>query len=59
MFIKPDKLDLAPNELVQIVNAIYGLCDPGDYWSKTISSHYKKDLKLQSSDFDRPLVLKR
>lgn len=49
MFIKPDILDLHPNELLQLMKPVYGLSDSGDHWDETLCDHNFSDLKMEQS----------
>lgn len=52
IFLRPKAEDrslfgLADDELLQIINPLYGLCDSGDYCNITINSHMIKVLKIE------------
>lgn len=44
VYVKPPKeLQLAPNQLLKLIQPLYGLTDDGDYWDATITQHLKDD----------------
>jgi hypothetical protein len=40
VFVRPECVDLAPNELLRVVKPLYGLPDSGDYWDETFVNHH-------------------
>lgn len=51
VFIRPKKkerqvLGLKENELFELVQPLYGLCDAGDYWGTSKELHLINDLGL-------------
>ena len=58
VFTRPNELDLAPDELVQIVRPCYGLSDAGDYWSETLRNHLRDNLRFQHTACDLSLWIR-
>ena len=52
VFTKPKELQLAPNELVQVIRPLYGLPDAGEYWNETLSNHLREHCQFQQSTTD-------
>ena len=45
IFVRPDVLQLEPNELLQVVKPLYGLSDAGDYLGELFTEHHLKNSK--------------
>ncbi len=58
VFIKPQELNLAPDELVRVLRPVYGLPDAGEYWSDTLSNHLREHCQFQQSATDLSLWLR-
>lgn len=44
-FSKPvPEFDLKPSECFQLLKPLYGLCESGDHWHRTLDVHHKTDL---------------
>jgi Reverse transcriptase (RNA-dependent DNA polymerase) len=46
VFAGPNELELAPNELLQLILPLYGITESGDYWGETLTEHQTADLKM-------------
>lgn len=51
-------LGVADDEVLHILKPLYGLCDAGDYWSETMTSHVKEDLSMSPLTGDPALYVK-
>ena len=58
VFIKPNIMELNHGELLQFINALYGLTDAGDYWGEKLHSHHVKDLRMKHTTVDFSLFFK-
>ena len=45
-------------KVLKLEKPLYGTCDAGDYWNKTITNHTKNDLKMKSTKGDPSLFYK-
>lgn len=43
---------LKPEECLQLLRPLYGLCDAGDLWQSTLDHHHREDLGMTSSNLD-------
>lgn len=59
IFIKPDIIDLGPDELLQLVKPIYGLTKSRVYWNETLRLHHVKNLNMSATAGDHFLLFKR
>lgn len=41
-------IKLKPGQIINLLKPLYRLTDSEDYWHQTMTSHLKKDLKMQS-----------
>jgi hypothetical protein len=57
--VKPSCIDLDPDELLQIMNPLYGLADSGDYWAQTFVRHHLTDLRMTQATGDFSMFFKR
>jgi hypothetical protein len=57
--VKPDILQLGPDELLQVIKPLYGLSDSGDYWGKTLNYHHKSELQMSQITGDFSFFYKR
>lgn len=48
----------AEGEVLRILKPLYGLCDAGDYWSATMTSHVEDDLSMSPLTRDPALYVK-
>lgn len=46
------------DEELQVLRPLYGICDAGDYWAATMSTHIKEDLGLVPSTGDPALCIR-
>ena len=44
--------ELEPHECLQLLKPLYGLCESGDLWHKTLVEHHRYDLKMTAFRFD-------
>lgn len=51
--------DVAADELLLLLLPLYGICDAGDYWHDTYTSHVKEDMGMRSLISDPALFSKR
>ena len=59
VFVRPEIIELAADELLQVMKPLYGLTESGDYFEgKQLSDHHKKDLKIDASHGDLSLFFK-
>lgn len=58
IFIRPDELMLAPDELLQLILPLYGITESGDYWGETLTDHHINDLKMTQTKQDFSLFFK-
>ena len=49
VFIKDPvpEFELNPNQSLQLLRPLYGLCESGDLWFKTLDDHHKNDLEMK------------
>ena len=47
VFTRPNILNLAQNELLQVILPLYGLTDSGDYWHETITKFHLNELRMK------------
>jgi Reverse transcriptase (RNA-dependent DNA polymerase) len=59
VFVKPNCIDLDPDELLQIMKPLYGLADSGDYWAQAFVRHHLTDLRMTQATGDFSLFFKR
>ena len=59
IFVRPDVLELEPNELLQVVKPLYGLSDAGDYWGETLTENHLKELEMDQVTGDFSLFFKK
>jgi Reverse transcriptase (RNA-dependent DNA polymerase) len=58
IFVRPEELNLGPNELLKLVLSLYGLTEGGDYWGETLTNHHTDDLKMKQTKGDFSLFFK-
>lgn len=58
VFIKPNIIDLQPNELLQVIKPLYGLTESGDYWAETNSKFHIHNLLMEHSTGDFSLFFR-
>jgi transposase InsO family protein len=58
IFIRPEELDLGPDELLQLVLPLYGITESGDYWGETLTEHHIKDQQMTQTKQDFSLFFK-
>lgn len=59
IYIKPSKeFRLDQDALLKLLKPLYGLCDSGDYWYSTFSSHLRNDLGMTPTISDAALFFK-
>jgi Reverse transcriptase (RNA-dependent DNA polymerase) len=47
VYLKPPAvLNLSSDTMLKLLRPLYGLCDAGDYWARTILDHLTKDVNL-------------
>jgi Reverse transcriptase (RNA-dependent DNA polymerase) len=47
VYLKPSAvLNVSSGTMLKLLRPLYGLCDAGDYWARTILDHLAKDLNL-------------
>jgi Reverse transcriptase (RNA-dependent DNA polymerase) len=59
IFVRPDILQLDPDQLLQVMKPLYGLSDAGDYWGQTLTDHHTKELRMEQATGDFSLFYKR
>lgn len=59
IFIKPDVIELNPEELLQLTKPIYGLTESGDYWDETLLKQQIEDLGMNATTGDHSLFFTR
>jgi hypothetical protein len=59
VFVKPNCIDLKPDELLQIMKPLYGLAESGDYCAQTFIRHHLTDLPMTKATGDFHLFCKR
>jgi hypothetical protein len=59
VFVKPNCIDLKPDELLQIMKPLYGLAESGDYCAQTFIRHHLTDLRMTQATGDFSLFFKR
>jgi hypothetical protein len=52
VFIRPDELKLAPNELLQLILPLYGMTESGNYWDEAVTAHHIDDLDVTQTKQD-------
>jgi Reverse transcriptase (RNA-dependent DNA polymerase) len=56
VYLKPPAvLNLGADQVLKLLRPLYGLCDAGDYWARTILDHLTKDLGLTQAIGDSGL----
>lgn len=60
VYIRPKERDkeilgVKDGELFKLIRPLYGLCDAGDYWGETMTSHLINDLKMRPTSGDPSL----
>jgi Reverse transcriptase (RNA-dependent DNA polymerase) len=59
VYLKPPAvLNLRGDQVLKLLRPLYGLCDAGDYWARTILDHLTKDLNLTQSIGDSGLFFR-
>lgn len=58
VFVKPHIIEIAPNELIQVVKPLYSLTYSGDYWSQTLTPYHNEDLNMKSGSSDHSHLFK-
>ena len=59
IFIKPDWLELGPNEFLQLLLPLYGLSESGDYWYETLTRYTVDECRFQQSSVDLAMFFRR
>eukprot|EP00737_Agarophyton_chilense_P000247 gb/GEZJ01000282.1/.p1 GENE.gb/GEZJ01000282.1/~~gb/GEZJ01000282.1/.p1 ORF type:complete len:768 (+),score=79.54 gb/GEZJ01000282.1/:1785-4088(+) len=59
IFIKDTvpEFELNPGQCLQLLKPLYGLCESGDLWYKTMDDHHRKELGMQRFRFDPALYM--
>lgn len=42
----PDDFNVDPDQLLQLVNPLYGLSEIGGYWDRNLRTHWQEDLGM-------------
>ena len=58
-FVKPEGISLGKSEFLQLVLPLYGICESGDYMSKSLSEFITRRLKFKSTPSDPNLFWRR
>ena len=54
--LKPvPEFELSPDQCLKLLKPLYGLCESGDLWHKTLDEHHRKDLGMVPLRSDRAL----
>ena len=60
IFIDPPKeFELCSDELIKLLNPLYGLYESGDYWGRTYRSPLEEDLDMKACIFDELTKVKK
>lgn len=49
------EFDLSPDQCLNLLRPLYGLCDAGDLWHTTLDKHHRHDLKMKPFRLDPAL----
>jgi hypothetical protein len=52
------EFELGSDAVLKLMKSLYGLCDSGDYWSKTLSDHLQNDFDIKSTTGDPVMFYK-
>lgn len=52
------EFELSPDQCLQLLKPLYGLCDSGDLWFKTLDDHHRNDLDMSPMRSDPALYAK-
>jgi hypothetical protein len=59
VYISPSKeFELGSDVVLKLLKPLYGLCDSGDNWSKTLSDHLQNDFNMKSTTGDPAMFYK-
>lgn len=50
--------ELTEDEVLRLLKPLYGVCDAGDYWNATFTTHFKVDRGIKSTTGDPSLFVK-
>lgn len=50
--LSPEEFQLRSDQLLKLLNLLYGLSDSADYWHKTFVRHITRDLSMKLSTSD-------
>ena len=60
VYVKPSpEFNLDSNQLLKLLQPLYGLADSGDYWGRTLKNHLEKELGMKASVADAAFFFKR
>lgn len=59
IFVKPKELELGYSMCLELVLPLYSLCERGNYWSETLTSHILKETMLEQTPGDLSLIYRR
>ena len=49
------EFELDPSQCLQLLKPLYGLCESGDLWHRTLDEHHKRILGMTPKKFDPAL----
>jgi hypothetical protein len=52
IFVRPNILQLDPDQLLQVVKPLYGLSDAGDYWGQFLTDRHTKKMHMEQATGD-------
>ena len=51
------EFELNPDQCLQLLKPLYGLCDSGDLWHDTLDKHHREDLGMKPVRSDPALYI--